>query len=309
MKTKFGTVVLALVVLILPFGLTSCLNDDSTNTPEAVLAREIEEIDNYLASNNITNVVKDPLGVRMVITQLGTGFPAHNYSTVDVDYLGKLFSDGSTFDDGPNIKTELSNLIVGWKRAFTLLPAGSRATLYIPSVLAYADQTKPGVPANSILVFDVHFKQVVYSSAELQRLGTDTVAVDNYLATKGIVAEKDTTGLRYVVTQLGTGAIPTWFDKVKFSGDIKLLSDDSKVIHTLHFEPSEGYLSRVVDQMPDGLKQGMMMLPAGSKATFYLASGLAYGPLSMSADGTGPVIIPANSNLIIDLDFTELVTP
>jgi len=300
---------MALVVLTLPFGLTSCLDDNSSTTPEAILAKDVEEIDNYLASINATNVIKDQSGIRMVITQLGTGFPAHTYNTVDVDYLGKLLSDGSTFDDGPNIKTELSGLIVGWRRAFSILPAGSRATLYIPSVLGYADDVKPGIPANSILVFDVYFKQVVPTSADQQRLAADTVAIDNYLTSKGIVAQKDSTGLRYVLTQPGTGVIPSWYDKVKFTGAIKLLSDDSKVIHTMQFEPSEGYDSRVVDQMPDGLKQSLMRLRAGSKATIYLPSALAYGPLNMSADGTGPVIIPANSNIIIELDFTEVVAP
>jgi FKBP-type peptidyl-prolyl cis-trans isomerase len=301
--------VVVLVVLALPFGLTSCLNDDNSSSPDAILAREVEEIDNYLTSHNVTNVIKDLSGIRMVITQLGTGFPAHTYNTVDVDYVGKLFSDGSTFDDGPNIKVELSGLIVGWRRAFSILPAGSRATLYIPSVLGYGDVVKPGIPANSILVFEVYFKQVVPTSADLQRLAADTVAIDNYLASKTIVAEKDSTGLRYVLTQPGTGAIPSWYDKVKITGDIKLLSDDSKVVHTMHFEPNVGFDSRVVDQMPDGLKQGLMTMRAGSKATLYLPSALAYGPLNMSADGTGPVIIPANSNIIIELDFTEVVTP
>jgi FKBP-type peptidyl-prolyl cis-trans isomerase len=61
--------------------------------------------------------------------------------------------------------------------------------------------------------------------------------------------------------------------------------------------------------MPDGLKQGLLRMGAGSKATLYLPSSLAYGPLNMSADGTGPVIIPANSNIIIEVDFTEVVTP
>ena len=309
MKTKFAIMVAVLVVLILPFGLTSCLNSDNSDNPQAILARDIEEIDNYLASHNITNVIKDPVGIRMAITQLGTGFPAHDYNTVDVDYLGKLLSDGSTFDDGPNIKTELSGLIAGWRRAFSTLPAGSRATLYIPSALGYGNEGKGSIPPNSILVFEVYFKQVVTAAADLQRLGADTVAIDNYLTSKGIAAEKDSTGLRYVVTQPGTGAIPSWYDKVKITGDIKLLSDDSKVVHTMRFEPSAGYDSRVVDQMPNGLKQGLMRLRAGSKATFYLASGLAYGPLNMSADGTGPVIIPANSNIIIELDFTEVVTP
>jgi FKBP-type peptidyl-prolyl cis-trans isomerase len=308
MKTKIGTMVIVLVVLILPFGLTSCLDSNQPVDPQITLEQDIAAIDAYLTSNNITNVVKDPTGIRMVITELGTGFPAHTYNTIDVDYVGKLFSDGTTFDDG-NIKAGLSSLIMGWRFAFIILPAGSKATIYIPSGWGYGDEAKPGIPANSILVFDVTFNKVVISTTDQEKLKSDTTAIDNYLSTKGIVAEKDTTGLRYVVTQMGGGATPSWYTKVKISGDIRLLTDDTKIVHTMNYEPKENFYSRVVDQMPDGIKQILLNMPVGSKVTLYLASSLAWGPLSMSADGTGPVIIPANSNVIIDLDFTEIVTP
>jgi FKBP-type peptidyl-prolyl cis-trans isomerase len=304
MKTKIGTVIWA-VMLVLPFGLTSCLDDDNPEDPQARLEREIETIDSYLTSNNI-NAIKDPSGVRMAISTLGTGFPAQSISKVDVDYIGKLFTDGSTFDDG-NIKTDLSNLIAGWQIAFTTLPVGSRATLFIPSAYAYRDGAQPGIPANSILMFNVFFNEVIETTTQKQKLSADTVAIDDYLDTKGIIAEKDTTGLRYVVTQLGTGQKPGWYDRVKFKADYKLLSDDTKIVHTLQFEPSENYFSRVIDQIPNGLKQGLQRLPAGSKATFYLPSGLGYGPPGASV--SNQVIIPPNSNIIIEVDFTEIVTP
>lgn len=293
------------MVLVLPFGLTSCLSDDTTESPTVILERDIETIDNYLAENNI-NAIKDPSGVRMAISTLGTGFPAQSISKVDVDYIGKLFSDGSTFDEG-NIKTDLQNLIDGWKIAFTILPVGSRATLFIPSGYAYGSSAQQGIPANSILMFNVFFNEVIETAAQKQKLGTDTVAIDDYLTTKGIVAEKDTTGLRYVVTQLGTGQKPGWYDKVKFKADFKLLSDDTKIVHTIQFEPTEGFFSRVIDQTPNGLKQGLQKLPVGSKATFYLASGLGYGTPGASI-GT-QVIIPPNSNIIVEVDLTEIVTP
>jgi FKBP-type peptidyl-prolyl cis-trans isomerase len=305
MKTKFGTMVIWLVVLILPFGLTSCLNDNDSESFETILQRDIETIDNYLASNNI-NAIKDPSGIRMAISTLGTGFPAQSISKVDVDYIGKLFSDGSTFDEG-NIQTDLINVIPGWQIAFTTLPVGSRATLYIPSGYAYGSATKQGIPQNSILIFNVFFNEVIETSVQKQKLASDTLAIDDYLATKGIVAEKDTTGLRYVVTQMGSGQMPGWYDKVKFKADYKLLSDDSKVVHTLQFEPSEGYFSRVIDQIPNGLKQGLQKLPAGTKATFYLASGLAYGAPGASINGQ--MIIPANANIIVEVDFIEIVVP
>ena len=240
----------------------------------------------------------------MVITEMGTGFPAQSFSQVDVDYIGKLFSDGSTFDEG-NIKTDIRGLIEGWQAALTTLPAGSKATIFIPSLYGYRDVGQQGIPANSTLMFHIAFNKVIKSSTYDTRLNLDTIAVDNYLDSKGIVAVEDTAGLRYLVTQLGTGAKPGWYDKIKVKIDYKLMSDDTKVIHTLEFQPSEDFYSRVIDQIPNGLKQGLQQLPAGSKATFYLASGLAYGP--PGATSGGETLVPANSNMIIEVDFTEIV--
>lgn len=303
MKTKFGTIAVWLVVLMLPFGFSSCLDGNDTEDLHDIWVKDVAAIDDYLTANNITHI-KDPNGIRMVITEMGTGFPAQSFSKVDVDYIGKLFSDGSTFDEG-NVKTDLINLIEGWRVALTTLPAGSKATVFIPSALGYKNVAQTGIPANSILMFHIAFNEVIRSTAELQRLGTDTVAVDDYLSSKGIVAEKDTAGLRYLVTQLGTGSTPLLYDKIKVKIDYKLMSDDTKIVHTLQFEPGEGYYSRVIDQIPNGLKQGLQKLPAGTKATFYLASGLAYG--SPGAKDGSQVIVPPNSNMIIEIDFTEIV--
>ena len=305
MKKKFGVMAICLVVLILPFGLTSCLKGNDPESPQAKLDSDIATIDDYLASNHI-NAIKDPSGIRMAITTLGTGFPAQSISKVNVDYIGKLFTDGTIFDEG-NIEGDLKNLITGWQIALTTLPVGSKATLFIPSYWGYKDVQQGSIPPNSILIFNIAFNDVVETTTQKQKLGSDTVAIDNYLTTKGIVAEKDTTGLRYVVTQLGTGTQPGWYDKVKFKADYKLFTDDTKVVYSLQFEPSDGYDSRVIDQIPNGLKQGLQKLPVGSKATFYLASGLAYGPSGASIDGQ--MIIPANANIIVEVEFTEIVAP
>lgn len=305
MNKKLRTMVIWLVVLLLPFGLTSCLDSNDSESPQVILERDIETIDNYLTTNNI-NAIKDPSGIRMAITTLGTGFPAQSISKVNVDYIGKLFSDGSIFDEG-NIEGDLRDFIQGWQIALSTLPAGSKATLFIPSYWGYRDVQQGDIPPNSILIFNIAFNKVVETSTQQQKLATDTVAIDDYLASKGILAEKDTTGLRYVVTQLGTGTQPGWYDKIKFKAEYKLLTDDTKVVYTLQFEPSDGFDSRVIDQIPNGLKQGLQKLPAGSKATFYLASGLGYGAPGASINNQ--VIIPPNANIIVEVDFTEIVTP
>jgi FKBP-type peptidyl-prolyl cis-trans isomerase len=239
----------------------------------------------------------------MEIIQLGNGLPAVITNTVDVDYEGYLFPNGSAFDDG-NIKLALSDLIGGWQIAFSTLPSGSVARIYVPSYYGYGTQAKPGIPANSTLVFDVLFKGVVQSSAETQRFTSDTTAIKQYLQQEGITATKDASGLYYVITQEGGGAIPSWYSKIKASYSYRLLTDDSKVVSTFDQTPNENFYNRVVDHI-HGLKIGLQKIPVGSKATFYVPSGFAFGPNGAVQGSTQ--VVPPNANVIVEVDFQEIV--
>lgn len=307
MKKIFGEIVLGFLVLMgLSIGLTSCLDSgDATEDPYTLLLKDIETIDNYLATNSLT-AIEDPSGVRIVIDQLGTGLPAMTTNKIDVDYSGKVLGATTGFDEG-NVNGLLSDYIPGWQIAFSILPAGSKATLYIPSYWGYGNVPKQSIPANSILTFDITFYDVDESSQELQKLASDTIAIDTYLGSKSIDAIKDDSGLRYVITQLGSGATPTsLYDKTKLKFTYKLLTDDTKVVATAEREPSQDFYSRVVDYI-HGMKIALLKLPAGSKATLYVPSGLGYGP--KAATDQGVTVIPENSNLIVDLEFIDIIEP
>jgi len=291
------------VMLILPFGLTSCLDGSDTVTPEETLAKQTAQIDEYLTTNHI-NAVKDPSGVRMAISVLGTGLPALTSNKVDVDYDGKVFGSTSSFDQG-NVKGLLSGYIYGWQIALGTLPAGSKASVFIPAYWGYKDQPQGPIPANSILVFDLTFNEIIETSAEIQKLTADTVAIDNYLTAKSIDAIKDTTGIRYVVHELGTGPIPSWYDRIIVEYSYKLLTDDSKVIYEGTSEPGDLAYNRVVDFM-HSMKVGLQKLPEGSQATIYSPSGLAFGT-QQRTDQSGQVVIPANSNLIIEVKLVDVI--
>src|SRR5687767_4449156 len=117
------------------FLVVSCNSKDDVYDPYKQWAQEVAAIDAYLTANGIV-AEKDITGVRMVITELGKGLPASLGSTVEVDYVGNLFSSGVTFDEGTT-KNPLSGYIDGWKIAMTTLPVGSKATVYIPSIYGY----------------------------------------------------------------------------------------------------------------------------------------------------------------------------
>lgn len=294
-------------VLFLAGVMSSCLNSDDGTDAYTLLTQQVATIDAYLAANNIS-AIEDINGIRIVIDELGTGFPAKASSTVKVDYVGKLFDGGTTFDQG-TVNGVLSGYIDGWQLAFTTIPGGSKGKLYIPSIWGYGSGGAGSIPGDAILVFDFNFHELTRTSTELDRLASDTVAIDDYLDSKGIVATKDTSGLRYVITSASSGPQPTIYSKVKYTAVYRLLTDDTKVVGTgtYSYEPSSSTHNRVIDQQADGIKLGLTKLAVGSKATFYVPSLLAYGTQG-AGDGSSQLLIPANANVIIEVELKEIVT-
>lgn len=292
-----------MMIVGLPFIFSACIDSSDVEDPNEQLNKDLEAIDNYLASSVFAQIVKDPYGIRMEIQELGTGLPAKSTAdSVDVDYVGRFFSNNATFDQG-NLRLPLKNLIDGWKIAFTTLPAGSKAKIYVPSPLAYGNVARTGIPANSILVFEVEFNEAVTTKAELTKLGSDTVAIDNYLSSKTINAIKDTTGIRYVITTPGTGSVATWYDKLTAKFTYKSISNDAQTLITVDQVPSDFFYSRAVDY-PHGLKVGLQKLAKGGKATFYIPSGLGFG--TTGAYSNGVKVIPENTNLIVEVELTNI---
>ena len=143
------------------------------------LAIDIELIDKYLAENNI-EAQKTESGLRYVITQEGEGDKVQSGQTIKANYTGHvlngayfdssieevakeqgLYKEGRTY--GP-FETAIGQgqVIKGWDEAFQLLNAGSKATLYIPSGLAYGARTRSAeITANTILVFDVELLEII----------------------------------------------------------------------------------------------------------------------------------------------------
>jgi FKBP-type peptidyl-prolyl cis-trans isomerase len=87
---------------------------------------------------------------------------------VTVQYRGKLL-DGSEFDSsysrGVPATFPVNGVIKGWQEALVMMKPGAKWTLFIPPDLAYGSNAKPGIPGNSLLVFDVELVSVKASGA------------------------------------------------------------------------------------------------------------------------------------------------
>ena len=291
----------ALFVVCFSMFISSC---SDTNTDPGVsfdmqVAKDTTTISAYLKSKNII-ALKDASGVRFVIDSLASGFPPRSSNTVKFKYVGRFLS-GATFDQG-EISGAVNSFVGGFQIALSLLPEGSKGRFYIPSGYGYGEAGTTGIPANSILIFEITLLDVVTTEAEKQQLASDTVAIDNYLNTNSITAIKDKSGIRYVITQLGTGLNPDLYSKVNINYTGKLLSNGT-VFFTGSSGPSATFDSRVINYLY-AFQAALPKLPAGSKATVYIPSGLAFGAQSFTS---GAVSIPSNTNLIYDIELVSFV--
>lgn len=129
---------------------------------QAQLARtqkEVEAIDNYLLEKNITPV-KTESGLRYVVFRAGLDSRPMPGDVVTIHYVLRTLT-GDTIDDSYQRKQPLgftwgrAQVIAGWDEGIGYLGEGAQATLYLPSTLAFGDQKRPNIPANSILISDV----------------------------------------------------------------------------------------------------------------------------------------------------------
>jgi FKBP-type peptidyl-prolyl cis-trans isomerase FkpA len=122
-------------------------------------------IQDYLKTKGITNAKKTASGLYYVIHNQGTGPAPTTGQKVTVNYTG-INMQGVKFDSNVDpafnhvepftFDLGTRSVIAGWDEGVALLNKGTKATLYIPSGMAYgANARGPNIPANAILIFDI----------------------------------------------------------------------------------------------------------------------------------------------------------
>lgn len=144
--------ILFLVIGVGVAGLFSC--EDKQQQQNVDWAKVDDAIiQDYLAENNIT-AEKHPSGLYYRITKEGNGQHPNATSFVKVNYKGYLL-DGSVFDQNNGIEFSLSIVIQGWQIGIPLISKGGSGQLFVPSYLGYGRRAQQGIPANSVLIFNV----------------------------------------------------------------------------------------------------------------------------------------------------------
>lgn len=289
---------------VLAFVGISCLNDEPQFNPYAQFQKDSADIETHLLNNNIS-FVKDPSGIFMVIDSLGGGLPAPWWGDpeVTVGYQGHVFSNNASLGKD-TITRNFRGLIAGWGIVLSKLPVGSIARAYIPSYYGYGNSGTPTVPANSILVFDLFFESVTITKAVKDRRVSDIAAIDEYLTANSITAQADTTGIRVVVQEEGTGDSLGIYDRSFMTVSYKSLADSTE------FRSFDSAAVRPID-LPMGVMRAVQYhLKKGARARVYVPSGLGFGPSvvpAVAATQNSPALpeIPANSILMVDIKLHE----
>jgi uncharacterized repeat protein (TIGR01451 family) len=91
---------------------------------------------------------------------VGTGAsPTKDTDRVTVDYEGYLL-DGTKFDGNLGTQFTLNGVIKGWTEGLKTMKIGGVTQFIIPANLAYGSTARPGIPANSTLVFYVKLNAI-----------------------------------------------------------------------------------------------------------------------------------------------------
>ncbi|SEV90530.1 peptidylprolyl isomerase/FKBP-type peptidyl-prolyl cis-trans isomerase FkpA [Chitinophaga sp. YR573] len=138
--------------------LAACKKDkDYDASPQ--LKADVATIKAYIDTHHLVATLDTATGIYYNVTVPGNGVDSVKYfgTTVNVLYTGRLMADSTVFDStGTTPRTfTYSGLIGGWQFGLTKITKGGKITLYLPSYWAYGRQAQPGIPANSILIFDI----------------------------------------------------------------------------------------------------------------------------------------------------------
>jgi FKBP-type peptidyl-prolyl cis-trans isomerase len=140
--------------------------------------QEAGRISSYISSKDLKPTATAS-GLQYIITQQGNGPKAAVGDTVKLDYTG-MFLSGKVFDtsvqsiaqkagtynaqrpyEPMKVPAGVNSTIPGFDEALLLFPKGTKATIIIPSKLAYGEQGTQAIPPYMPIVFDIEIVDVV----------------------------------------------------------------------------------------------------------------------------------------------------
>ena len=146
------------VVIIFSFLILVSCSQDSPNI------QQIENLQFFIDNKKNDQVVEIEPGLQYLVIDSGDSeseipkltqtISAHFHGTLT---NGEVF--WSSLDSEP-LEIELSKLIVGCQKTISLMRIGDKWMVYIDPTMAYGEEGRPGIPSNSILIFEIELLEI-----------------------------------------------------------------------------------------------------------------------------------------------------
>ena len=292
MTHKFSTYFVCLIGLVTI--LQSCKKEY-----ESIESIDDHQIQQYITKNGL-NMVKDPSGFYYQIVSQGAGTPLKNQDSVFFTF-GYTSLSGSVYTKSnvnSNTGTYVGYLSNKYSTAFpsdvyrvmmNKMNRGGTFKVILPSFLAFGKNGLNNIPGNEVLVSDVTVLSEGSQSA------VDEARIKKFLVDKGLTATRNSDGVYYIVSQLGTTGDATLASAVITAKYAGRLLDGTEFDKTVKDSTFTAALNGAVIL---GWSSGLQGYKAGTKIRLLIPSGLGYG-----TSGKDP--IPPNA--VLDFDI-ELVT-
>jgi FKBP-type peptidyl-prolyl cis-trans isomerase len=287
--------------------LQGCLGTDNTPDydPYEYLEKDIETIRVYLDENNIDAELDSLTGIYIEYHTKGEGYRTLNGIEIEAHWQG-LTLEGTEFVN--NFSGAPERVILGrdgnhpsftggLNISLTKMSEGDSATIYVPSPYGFQDMGYQNVPPNTVIIYNVKFKDILLLSEDLGK-------IDQYIDAKSWTPEIDSIyGLRYVIHQPGDQQVPIELGDYISLDYTGLLLDDTEFDSSTKTAPLQLYLGQEGYRMIIGFEIGLTYLHDKDSATIFLPSIYAYGE-----NGSGEVI-PSNASLVFGINVRNVTKP
>ncbi len=289
----------------------------SIESPDDLMKKEEDALKKYIEEKKIT-IAPQPSGLYYIETLAGKGMKIDTGVWVKANFKVSLI-DGKQifstdergepreFEYGKRTDTE------GFEEGVSKMLKGGKATLIVPSKLAFGDAGRGTlVPPYATVVYDVEILEIqskadhdkaqeAKKKAETAKLETnkkqEKELMNKYLADHKITAKANPSGLIYVEKVKGSGAKASAGKKVKVHYTGTLLNGTKFDSSRDRNQPFEFELGK--GQVIQGWDEGIAMMNVGGKATLVIPSSIAYGERDMGQ-------IPPYSTLVFDVELLEV---
>ena len=146
------------VVIIFSFLILVSCSQDSPNI------QQIENLQFFIDNKKNDQVVEIEPGLQYLV--IDSGDPESETpelaQTISAHFHGTL-TNGEVFWsslDSEPLEIELSKLIVGCQKTISLMRPGDKWMVYIDPTMAYGEEGRPGIPSNSILIFEIELLEI-----------------------------------------------------------------------------------------------------------------------------------------------------